>query len=340
MSRFRLPRWILCIGFTVSSACFLRADIEPVGDVDQETTGLIEQLASDDIAEQHNAILQLENRKLDVVAISRLQEIADSGDVLKMHTSIRLLGRAAKEESDPGSSARESLQELVGSKNPHVSALARHFLVINGMSAKARIPKVPSGLPASSQADALGKGHSTTESVQVTNTDGVRHIEVQSRGRSIDIQDRDGESIDMTVTEIVGGKETRCSAKDIEELKRTNPDMAKMYEKYSKASNRGHRGPIGFGHAEGFGHAQPLDFPPGFEGPMPPIAGQNHISGGAANEVHEKIEKCLERISTVRKEFEKLDKESFSKDKMKKLLDELDIAKKELFAAQAQLGVN
>ena len=76
---------------------------------------------------------------------------------------------------------------------------------------------------------------------------------------------------------------------------------------------------------------------------MVPLPGQPlglniRLGGGNAAEAHKQIENSLTRLTKVKTALEALDKETFDKEQVQGLLQELDAARKELFAAQAQLG--
>jgi hypothetical protein len=68
---------------------------------------------------------------------------------------------------------------------------------------------------------------------------GNRETEVDDNGRKISIKDVNGSDIRMKVTETVEGKEQtkEYSAKDLEELRKTHPEAAKIYEQYSGQGN-------------------------------------------------------------------------------------------------------
>lgn len=68
---------------------------------------------------------------------------------------------------------------------------------------------------------------------------GNRETEVDDNGRKVSIKDVDGNDIRMKVTETVEGKEQskEYSAKNLEELRQTHPEAAKIYEQYSGQGN-------------------------------------------------------------------------------------------------------
>ncbi len=317
-------RWVLMLGLVAGSAGALRA--EPPRD-EFETATLIEQLGSGDIPTQFRAIDTLEDRELETGDIPLLKKAADMDNVLGSHAAIKLLAPSAQGETAIAPAAREALKELSASTKPHLAAGAAQALRVVDAVVDPAIPGNPSHQ----------KG--VFESVQSRTINGQRKITAKTPDRSIDIQDQDGKQIEITVTETAGGKPTTYTANDVDDLKQKHPDIAALYEKYTKP---GLGLPPGFGAPPRFGVPPQIGGPPGF-GPPPgfggPRPGADAAQSGPAREAYDQIEMCLTRLAKVTTALKKMKKETFDQDQLNDLLDELDAAKKELFAAQTQLGV-
>ncbi len=72
--------------------------------------------------------------------------------------------------------------------------------------------------------------------VTVSNVNGNRQINIADGARKIRISDTNGKDIRVEVTEDVDGKTktSQYQAKDLDELKKKHPEIAKLYERYAK----------------------------------------------------------------------------------------------------------
>ena len=314
MSGLRFTHWMLWLALVTVTAGPARADLP---EVDPQTQTLIEQLLSEDTPTQSSAIAALDNRDLDAGAIPLLQTAAESDNLKGQHAAFKLLVRLAKPENESGKSARAALKELSKSKKPQVVAAATQAI-------RALLPAAdPPAQPGLNIGGGVGGGLmiQNVETVMTTTINGERQIRATNPKQKIEIKDRAGKEIEIKVTEVAGGKETSYTAKDVDDLKQKHADILPLYEKYTKPRAGL---PAGIGGLQP-GQAQALNIR---------IAG-----GGNAREAHKQIENSLGRLAKVKESLEALDKETFDKEKVKELLKELDAAKKELFAAQAQLGM-
>ena len=314
MSGLRFTHWMLWLALVTVTAGSARADAPAV---DPQTKTLIEQLLSEDTPTQSSAIAALDNRDLDASAIPLLQTAAESDNLKGQHAAFKLLVRLAKPENESGKSARAALKELSKSKKPQVVAAATQAI-------RALLPAAdPPAQPGLNIGGGVGGGLmiQNVETVMTTTINGERQIRATNPKQKIEIKDRSGKEIEIKVTEVAGGKETTYTAKDVEDLKQKHADILPLYEKYTKPRAGL---PAGIGGLQP-GQAQALNIR---------IAG-----GGNAGEAHKQIENSLGRLAKVKEALEAMDKETFDKEKVKELLKELDAAKKELFAAQAQLGM-
>ncbi len=324
MSIVRSGQWVLLLAFVISSGSVLRAETPEKADKTNETkpdetATLIEQLTSEDVPTQDSAIRTLENKDLDTTAIPLLMTAAESDNLQGQHAAFNLLVRLAKPENELGKSARAALKELSKSKKPQVVAAATQAI-------RALLPAAdPPAQPALNIGRGVrGRGGlmvQQVEAVVTTTINGERQIQVRTVGMKIDIKDRDGKEIEMKVTETAGGKETTYTAKDADDLKQKHPAVFPLYEKYTKQRP----GQPAFNGGLQPGQAQALNI--------------RFAAGGNAGEANKQIESSLGRLAKVKTALEALNKETFDKEQVKALLEELEAAKKELFAAQAQLGM-
>lgn len=319
MSKFRAGHLVL--GLVLVFGGPLRA--EPALP-DAETQTLIEQLVSEDVPTQDYAIETLGKQSLDAKAIPLLKTAAESNNLKGQHTAFKLLVRLAKPDNEQGKAARAALTDLSKSTKPHIMAAAKQaLLALDPATDPAAGNPVP-GLPPGLQLNGARMGRGAFESISTSMINGERQIHVKNQDRKIDIKDKDGKEIEMKVTENAGGKETTYTAKDLDELKTKHADIAPLYEKYTQA-RKGVLVPGGMPGIQIQIQQNGLNVVPG--------AGVN------ASEAHKQIENSLGRLAKVKTALEALDKETFDKEQVKGLLGELEAAKKDLFAAQAQLGM-
>ena len=314
MSIGRFGQWVVVLALVMNYGNRLPAD-PPLAEAEAKT--LIEQLLSEDVPTQASAIDALEKRELDASAIPLLKAAAESDNLNGQHAAFKLLVRLAKPGNELGQAARLALSELSKSKQPQVVAAATQALrALEPAVDPPAQPELPLGLRAIPRRAMAVRNF---EHVMTTTINGERQIHVRTQDRKIEIKDQDGKEIEIKVTETAGGKETTYTAKDVDDLKQKHADILPLYEKYTKPRN-------------------------GLPGPVVPLPGQPlglniRVGGGNAAEAHKQIENSLTRLTKVKAALEALDKETFDKEQVKGLLDELEAVKKDLFAAQAQLGM-
>ncbi len=298
----------------------LRAEPEPLN---AETKALIGQLVSEDVPTQDYAIETLEKRELEATAIPLLKNAAESNNLKGQHAAFKLLVRLAKPENEAGQAARAALTELSQSTQPQIVAAANQALRALEPAAAPAAGNQNLGMPPGLRMNGARMAGRAFESVTISVMNGQRQIHVKNQDRKIDIQDKDGKEIEMKVTETAGGKETTYTAKDLDELKTKHVDVAPLYEKYTQARK-------GLPMAGGL---------PGIQVQIQQNGLNIPVAGGNVTEANKQIENSLGRLAKVKTALEALDKETFDKEQVKGLLDELEAVKKDLFAAQAQLGM-
>jgi len=175
---------------------------------------------------------------------------------------------------------------------------------------------VPNGIPAGGlqvfriQANLGGNGNRTTD--------------VNENGKKIHIQE-DQNGIEIKVTENVNGqdKTDTFKAKDADELKKKSPEAHKLYEKYMN-------GP-GVGNIQ----IQAMTFPGGFQPIAPQPQPQNTDAAKAASQ---QIAEAQKRIAEATGNLRKNAGGAPNGEDLKRALDQLDEARKELEGARGKLG--
>ncbi len=173
---------------------------------------------------------------------------------------------------------------------------------------------VPNGIPAGGlqvfriQANLGGNGNRTTD--------------VNENGKKIHIQD-DQNGIEIKVTENVNGKDKTDTfkAKDADELKKKSPEAHKLYEKYMNGPGGGNI------------QIQALPLPGGFQ-PIAPQPQNTDAAKAAAQQIAEAQKRIAEAADNLRKNAGGAP----NGDDLKRALDQLDEARKELEGARGKLG--
>jgi hypothetical protein len=228
------------------------------------------------------------------------------------------LERLSKSQSPAAAPAKEALAPPPAPPvNQNPLALIRGFggpgfgnLQIQG----GNIQIVPNGIPAGGlqvfriQANLGGNGNRTTD--------------VNENGKKIHIQD-DQNGIEIKVSENVNGKDKTetFKAKDADELKKKSPEAHKLYEKYMN-------GP-GVGNIQ----IQALPLPGGFQ-PIAPQPQNTDAAKAAAQQIAEAQKRIAEAADNLRKNAGGAP----NGDDLKRALDQLDEARKELEGARGKLG--
>jgi hypothetical protein len=173
---------------------------------------------------------------------------------------------------------------------------------------------VPNGIPAGGlqvvriQANLQGNGNRTTD--------------VNENGKKIHIEE-DQNGIEVKVTENVNGKDKTDTfkGKDADELKKKSPEAHKLYEKYMN-------GP-GVGNIQ----IQALPFPGG----LLPVAPQPQNTD-AAKAASQQIAEAQKRIAEATENLRKNAGGAPNGEDLRRALDQLDQARKDLEGARGKLG--
>lgn len=180
------------------------------------------------------------------------------------------------------------------------------------------------GGPLILQAQPLGQG-AVHQQVIVTEIDGERRIRVMEGERRIEIRDRAGTDIRVTVTREVNGEPqtSEYSAEGLEELRANHPEGAALYEKYAKGGEEQPRLPAN-------GNVLPGPAPRGAFG-----------GGTVASEISpaaDRIEAALQTLTEIRTRLQQLKaREHADQNAVDDLVQKLDEAEQRLFEAESQL---
>lgn len=167
-------------------------------------------------------------------AIPALAKAALSGKRATIEKSIEVLGKLAQsEDEETRDAARVTLQMLSESDQPSTADRAR--LALSSEEADGIKPFEGWDKPGNEFAG----GGQMNRSVSVSSVNGVHSISVKENGRETTIQELKGGKLFVSIT---GGEEpVELTAKNLEDLKKKQPEAAALYEQYA-----GGKMPAGF----------------------------------------------------------------------------------------------
>ncbi len=249
-------------------------------------------------------------------AVNVLRRLTQTGDKEAREAAKDALERLAMTETAAAAPARQAL-----APPPKPAATPNAPGVIPGIGGNIQI--LPGGnlqIPAGGiqvfriQAAANGNGHRTTD--------------VNENGKHTHIEE-DQNGIEVKMTESVNGKEKTetFKAKDADELKKKSPEAHKLYEKYMKGQ--------GLGNIQIQAQAIPLQIGgplPRFAPVVPPRAGKSDAQKQAERDIEAAQKRIAEATEKLRGNA------GGDAEQLKKALDQLDEARKELEAARGKLG--
>lgn len=264
--------------------------VKPEAAVSPLTEKLIKDLSSTDFNERREAGEKLLAEASPEV-ISALQEAALSPSAEVGIRALTVLRRIYQErtEAELKEAAKKALEAVASSE----SSLAR---VAKGML------EVPANNPLQ---PVMNRG------VRISVTNGHRTMTVNQDSRTVTFEDDGGRDIKVEVTR--DGKIDKFEAKDVDDLKKQQPELGQMFEQYSKGIQ------IGINR-----------MPPGFPA-LPGFPGGKNID---SEKVIGKIEAALKKLDSVE---EQLDEMELNKEEKQALVRELREMRKDLYSAQAAL---
>ena len=258
-------------------------------------------LQSDEFQARQQATESLEQAGL--AAVDALQSLAEGNNFEAAIRSLTVLERISGSENEAAAgAAKKALEALSESAQPVVAQRAKVALARG---------KLPNALPAGGlgmQLQVQGQG------VQVRVVNGKREIHIKEADREVHFTDDNGKNIRAEVTKTVDGKKTteKFEAKDIEDLRKKQPDLAKLFEQHGNAVQFN----VAFAAVK-FGNLQQRVLP-------------------NAKAAHADIEKALSQLKELEQRISSLKPETTAEE-LKQLQEDVAAVRKELHAAQAKL---
>lgn len=159
-------------------------------------------------------------------AIPALAKAALSGKRETIEKSIDVLAKLAQaKDENTRDAARVTLQMLSESEQPSTADRAK--LALNSREAEGIQPFEGWDKPGNE----FARGGQMNRSVSVSNVNGVRSINVKEGGRETSIMELAGGRLFVSIT---GGEEPiELTAKNLDDLKKKQPEAAALYEQYS-----------------------------------------------------------------------------------------------------------
>jgi hypothetical protein len=236
-----------------AAAATENAPLEPA--VDQ----LVEQLGAAEFAERQEASRRL--TEAGKAVFPQVEKAAESGSREVATRAVEVLKRHfTGGDLETKEAAKSALERLAKGGNPAAAQRANEAL--NPQPA-ATIPQPGIGginpivlqqlqqRGIQIQLGGIAPAQNIVRRTSVRTVNGLREIEVQSNGKITKVKDVAGGGIEASVTEIhPNGKETtrKIEAKDLDDLKKKDADVAQIYETYNRA---GRGVPIGIAIPQG-----------------------------------------------------------------------------------------
>lgn len=259
--------------------------------------------------------------------IEPVVEAALSGTAEVAVRCVQILRRLHdSDDAATSEAAQAGLKSLAESENALVNE--RALAALNETQLQP-VPPGPAGaIQIQVQGGVIAAGNLT---VRTTVNNGQRTVNVNDNGKEIEIRDQDGKDIEVTVTETVNGQEetSEYSAEDLDDLKQNHPEIAELYEKYTRQNA------IQF---QVFA-AQMQQVPNLPRRAIPVPFGPNQPAQEDQNQqTAEEIASAIERLESVSAALQQLkDSEDADKDALEELVQELNSILEELAATQDHL---
>jgi hypothetical protein len=185
-------------------------------------------------------------------AIPALEKAAAKGDLEVCSRALGVLGKLLKSSDEKtATAAEESLQRLADGDSPAAARKAKSIIdKKNGVNENNNPFGRGFGGPMPGNFGGRivinggtlvigGNGVAKTRSVSVNN--GVREIEASEGDKKVKIKEDSGKDIKIELTDKVDGKQVskKFEAKNVEELKKKQPEGYKLYKEYGDQGNGG-----------------------------------------------------------------------------------------------------
>jgi hypothetical protein len=237
------PAWLVAGGALFLAAAVCRGDTLPAGDgppnAAEGIARLVEQLDAPEFSERQEA-----SRKLTEAGRAAFEEIEKSAQSGSREAAVRaveiLRNHFRGGDDQTREAAKAALERLAKSDNP--AAAQRANLALNPPAEPQGIPinafqpaMLPMIAPARLQIQMGNVGNRVVRRTSIRNINGQREIEQQDGDKITKVKDVPGGGIEAEITEKVNGKDTtrKVEAKDLDDLKKKDADVARLYEQYA-----------------------------------------------------------------------------------------------------------
>ena len=234
---------------TLALALLLPSVVLVAEDVDQaEIEEWIKQLDADSLTKRQTARRELTEAGQNAIPALTKAALSDKREVIVY--SIDILSDIAKssDQADTQQAATVALEMLSESDKPSTAQRAKTALDAKKGSGIQAFPGWDK--PGSEFA---GNGRAANRSVSVSNINGIKTITVRDAGKTTTLQDQPSGAIRVQTT--VDGKPKEFLAKDLDELKKKDPEAHALYTQHSgNARGMNFFGVRGFGQNGVFGN--------------------------------------------------------------------------------------
>lgn len=311
----------------------------PPGD---DIPGLIKELDADAFAQRQAASLKL--NALGEKAVPALIEAAKGESREASQRAIEVLKNHLESKDEAlQKTARKALEDLSAGDNARTARLAKDALkpaVPNVATNPAIVPgAVPIRVMAGGIRIAAGAPGGVGRRVTIQNANGQKTITVEEANRKIKIEDAGPGGIKMEITETKDGKETtrKVEAKDADDLKKKDPDAHKIFEEFKQQGNAIQ---IQIGAMPGLPGAAPGAAPgiiPPPPGALPNAVPRARLPINLPN-ARDGVDRAQKQLDELKGKIEKMLEKPGAPDDLKKVIEEIETAKKSLEDARQSLG--
>ncbi len=308
---------------------------------------LIEQLDAADFTKREAACGKLLDKGQE--AIPALEKVAVKGDLEVSSRSLRVLDKLMNSsEENISKAAEDSLQRLRDGDSPAARKAKSILDKKNGTSNNNNNPFQFNGgmMPGGGfgggriiiNGGMLQIGGAATKSISVSNNNGVRHIKATDGDKTVKIDDDPTNGIKIECTDKVDGKEVtkKYDAKNVEELKKKQPEGYKIYKEYGER-----QGNLGALQVQIGANPIPIQIPalqapmlqpaipiqPPIPAPVPPVLTP---PSSIQVDVATRLKIISDQLESLRKNESLKDASAEKKAELKKQIDELTQAMAEL----------
>jgi hypothetical protein len=222
---------------------------------DEQIAALIEQLDHFAFASRQAASEQLE--EFGVAALAQLEATATAGSREASSRALAIIKRHFQAGSDEVKlEARGALQRLAESRDASASQRARDVLnppqpvvASNRFGPRPPLPAPPAFPPPLNNIFGGAFGAGGFRRVSVSEIGGRKTVEIDERERRVKIETLPGGNIEVEVEDKqnAGNPVRKLAAKDLDDLRRKDGEIARLYEQHQGPAIRVGGGPVPFG---------------------------------------------------------------------------------------------